>query len=80
MITDYDCWKIEEEPVTAETVVAHLHANAEAARAVIAAVIPKLPVAADWPEHRALEGAIMTARELWPEETVARLATIIGGR
>ncbi|HEX8281091.1 MAG TPA: S-methyl-5'-thioadenosine phosphorylase, partial [Chthoniobacterales bacterium] len=28
MITDYDCWKTDEEPVTAETVVSHLLANA----------------------------------------------------
>src|SRR5439155_17636237 len=24
MITDYDCWKVEEEPVSAQTVVGHL--------------------------------------------------------
>ncbi|MCB1225267.1 MAG: S-methyl-5'-thioadenosine phosphorylase, partial [Verrucomicrobiales bacterium] len=38
MITDYDCWKVEEEPVTAEAVVAHVQANAERAKAIIAAV------------------------------------------
>src|SRR5687768_2625298 len=32
MITDYDCWKVEEEPVTAEAVISHLHANADAAK------------------------------------------------
>src|SRR6185436_10590289 len=31
MITDYDCWKTEEEAVTADSVIAHLHANANAA-------------------------------------------------
>jgi hypothetical protein len=32
MITDYDSWKIEEEPVSAEIVLSHLLANAETAR------------------------------------------------
>src|SRR5437867_8287025 len=27
MITDYDCWKVEEEPVSAEIVLSHLMAN-----------------------------------------------------
>ena len=35
MITDYDCWKVEEEPVSAEIVLSHLMANAETARKVI---------------------------------------------
>src|SRR5213593_5264820 len=36
MITDYDCWKVEEEPVSADIVLSHLVANAETARRVIA--------------------------------------------
>src|SRR5438270_7332580 len=39
MITDYDCWKVEEEPVTAEAVFAHLTANAESAKKVLTRVI-----------------------------------------
>ncbi len=73
MITDYDCWKVEEEPVTAQTVVGHLLANAAAAKEVLAAVIPRLPTTADWPEHRALDHAVMTARALWPEKTARDL-------
>ena len=36
MITDYDCWKVEEEPVSAQTVIEHLLANAETAKKVLA--------------------------------------------
>src|SRR5207244_3312150 len=36
MITDYDCWKIEEEPVSAQTVIGHLLANAETAKTILA--------------------------------------------
>ena len=77
MITDYDCWKVEEEPVTADAVVAHLHANVAAAKAVLARVIPRIPTEPDWPEHRALEGAIMTHRSHWPEKTIEELRPLL---
>lgn len=77
MITDYDCWKIEEHAVTAEAVMSHLHANVAAAKAIIQRVVPQIPLEPCWPEHRSLDGAIMTPRALWPTETVARLGKII---
>ena len=77
MITDYDCWKVEEEPVSADAVIAHVMANAEAAKAILAEAIPKIPLEATWPEHAALDGALMTERSLWPEETVADLCAIL---
>ena len=48
-----------------------------AAKSVLAAVIPRIPIVADWPEHRALDAAIVTDRALWPEETVRRLGPIL---
>lgn len=78
MITDYDCWKIEEEPVTAEAVMGHLHANVSAAKRIIARAVPTIPQAADWPEHRSLDGAIMTPRALWPEDRAEALRPLLG--
>ncbi len=78
MITDYDCWKIEEEPVTAEAVLGHLLANAEAAKRILARVIPRIPAQPDYPEHRALDSALLTARPLWPAETCEKLRPILG--
>ena len=78
MVTDYDCWKVEEEPVTAEAVIGHLTANAEAAKKIVAAAIAKIPVAPDWPEHRALDGALLTDKSLWPEKTKSKLGPVIG--
>jgi 5'-methylthioadenosine phosphorylase len=78
MITDYDCWKIEEEPVTAEAVIAHLHANAAAAKAILSKVVPRIPENAVWAEHRALDMALVTPRELWPAETREKLRPILG--
>jgi 5'-methylthioadenosine phosphorylase len=79
MVTDYDCWHEEEEHVNVETVVGHMKANSVAAKRVLQRVIPMIPEQADWPEHRALDGAIMTPREQWPEDRVRALAPILEG-
>jgi 5'-methylthioadenosine phosphorylase len=77
MVTDYDCWKVEEEPVSAETIMSHLAANAETARKVIVDVIPRLPNEPNWPEHFALDTALVTQRKLWPPQTVKKLRPIL---
>lgn len=77
MITDYDCWKIEESAVTAEAVMGHLHANVAAAKAIIRRAVAHIPQEADWPEHHSLDGAIMTPRHLWPEAQVQALGKIL---
>src|SRR3954463_7922031 len=78
MITDYDCWKVEEEPVSAQTVFGHLLANAETAKRVLANVIPRIPADPTWPEHRALDAALVTDRKLWPAATKEKLGPILG--
>src|SRR6267143_7153654 len=77
MITDYDCWKVEEEPVSAEIVLSHLMANAETARRVILNVIPQIPTEPNWPEHFALNTALITDRKLWPQTTIEKLKPIL---
>ncbi|MEO6870608.1 MAG: S-methyl-5'-thioadenosine phosphorylase [Chthoniobacterales bacterium] len=77
MITDYDCWKVEEEPVSAQTVIEHLLANAETAKKLLVEVIPRIPTEPDWPEHRALDSALVTDRKLWPAETRQNLQAIL---
>ena len=78
MITDYDAWKVDEEPVTSASVIAHLQANAETARRVLAAVVPRIPPTPDWPEHRALDGAVITSRTDWSRTAIDRLEPILG--
>src|SRR5438874_2414459 len=77
MITDYDCWKVEEEPVSAQIVIGHLLANVETAKNVLARVIPEIPREASWPEHFALDTALVTDRKLWPAATVEKLKPIL---
>ena len=78
MITDYDCWKVEEEAVSAQTVLGHLLANAETAKKVLLDVIPRIPTEPNWPEHIALDSALVTDRKLWPAATVEKLKPILG--
>jgi 5'-methylthioadenosine phosphorylase len=78
MITDYDCWKVEEEPVSAHTVFEHLVANAETAKKILAEAIPRIPTEPNWPEHRALDTALVTDRKLWPPATRKKLGAILG--
>lgn len=77
MITDYDCWKTDEEAVSAHAVIEHVQANAATAKAVLAAVIPTIPALPEWPEHRSLDGALFTDPSLWPPETTRNLAPIL---
>ena len=77
MITDYDCWKVDEAHVTVEMVVDNLTRNAALAKRILAHVIPQLPTVANWPCHDALRNAIMTDKKLWPAKTKKELAPLL---
>ncbi len=78
LVTDYDCWKVEEEPVSVETVIACVQKNVHAAKQIIRKAISHIPAKPNWPSHRALENAIMTPKSAWPSDTVEKLTPIIG--
>jgi len=77
LVTDYDCWKVEEEPVSVETVIACSRKNVHAAKQIINKVIPHVPAEPNWASHCALENAIMTPKIAWPSGTAEKLAPII---
>ena len=77
-VTDYDCWKVEEEPVSVKTVIANLQKNTTSAKEIIRKAISKIPTAPAWPSQKSLDHAIMTTMSDWPSETVERLRPIIG--
>jgi 5'-methylthioadenosine phosphorylase len=77
MVTDYDCWKVDEAHVTVEMVVANLTKNAGQAQAIIKRVIAHIPDEPNWPCHDALKNAIMTDKKLWPRKTKAELAPLL---
>ncbi|MES2475298.1 MAG: S-methyl-5'-thioadenosine phosphorylase [Verrucomicrobiota bacterium] len=78
LVTDYDCWKEDEEAVAVETVIENLHANSALAQRILREVVGRIPETPDSAPHRALDGAIFTAREAWPEQTAKDLAPILG--
>lgn len=77
MITDYDCWKVDEAHVTVEMVIANLMKNADQAKAIIKRVLPEIPAQPNWPCHEALKNAIMTDKKLWPAKTKKELAPLL---
>lgn len=77
MVTDYDCWKQEEEEVHVDMVIEHLHANAGKAKAVVAGAVRKIPQTPCWKEHQALDRALITHREFWPRETCQKLFPLL---
>jgi 5'-methylthioadenosine phosphorylase len=77
MVTDYDCWKVDEAHVTVDMIIANLMKNAEMAKTIVAQAIPKIPSEANWPCHRALKNALMTDRKLWPKKAIRELLPIL---
>lgn len=75
LVTDYDCWK-EEDEVTVETVIRNMQANVALARRVIAKILPEM---ASIPNDAAdaLKGAIFTAPAAIPSSAKKRLEAII---
>jgi 5'-methylthioadenosine phosphorylase len=77
MVTDYDCWKVDEAHVTVELIIEFLHRNAETAKKIILATIPQIPAEPDWPCHSALKNAILTDKKFWPPKTKAELEPLL---
>ena len=77
MVTDYDCWKVDEEHVTVEMVIDNLKKNAAQAKRVVVETIPLIPETPTWDCHNALRNAIMTDSKLWPAATKLKLKPIL---
>ena len=77
MVTDYDCWHPDHDNVEVAMVIGHLMANAAKSQELLQTIIPMIPQEANSPEHKSLECAIITAKELWPEETINQLKPIL---
>jgi 5'-methylthioadenosine phosphorylase len=78
LVTDYDCWKEGEADVEVEAVIANLRATSTLAKQVVRESIALIPHSPESPSHRALDAAIFTPRDRWPEKTTADLAPILG--
>lgn len=77
LVTDYDCWHEEEEPVSVETVLAVLRRNALTADRVLARAVasidPERPPDCDG----AMRFAVLTASDQIPREARQRLSLLM---
>lgn len=79
LATDYDCWRVGEEEVSVDAVIAVLQRNVALAQAVVRRLATSLPrTTAELPYPRALDHAILTARDRVSDEARARLDLIAG--
>jgi 5'-methylthioadenosine phosphorylase len=80
MVTDFDCWKEDEEHVSVEMVLQNLSRNAAVAKQIISHAILNITTDLTCPCHSALRNAIMTDPKLWPKKTKRELALLLGDR
>jgi 5'-methylthioadenosine phosphorylase len=77
MVTDYDCWREEEEPVEASTVVARLHANATTASQLVEQLALGLPrERSSSPIDKVLDQAIITPPSARDPAALAKLDAV----
>lgn len=78
LVTDYDVWHQSEAEVSVDLVVANLMKNVDTTQSIL----PDLSARIDEPSmcncQSALERAIITSRDLIPDEAKSRLSAIIG--
>jgi 5'-methylthioadenosine phosphorylase len=80
MVTDYDCWHPDHDDVDIQMVLETLKLNAENAQELVRRSLPDVAAASrDEAIANATQFAVITAPELRPPETVARLKGIVEG-
>lgn len=79
LVTDYDCWHPAHDAVTVDAVIEYLNKNVRNAQIIMREAVKAL---AHNPREckcgSALQNAIFTAPDLWPEATTRKLEAIIG--
>jgi 5'-methylthioadenosine phosphorylase len=80
LVTDYDCWHLEEAAVTVEQVIARLVKNAETARAIAKRAVAGLPAERACGCGEALASAVITDPRAIPAPALERLRPILGRR
>ena len=79
MVTDYDCWREECEPVAVAEIVARLNANADTARRLVVELARRFPETREpSPIDTNLDAALSTAPEARDPALLARLDAICG--
>jgi 5'-methylthioadenosine phosphorylase len=78
LVTDYDCWREEEEAVTVEAIITIMHDNVERAQAVVQELMPGLGGLGACPCGSAAAGAVITDPAAIPAKLKQELSILFG--
>ena len=79
LVTDYDCWKEEEDNLSIEMIINNLNKNTENVKKVIGTTIPEIAaIERDCPCCGALKNGIVTHADMVPDKVKKELDIIIG--
>ena len=78
LVTDYDVWHQSEAEVSVDLVIANLMKNVETTQSLLPDLSARIPGSRACDCQSALERAIITSRDLIPDEAKSRLSAIIG--
>ena len=79
LVTDYDCWHPQHDAVSVETVIEYLNKNVRNAQIILREAVKRLKSSErDCKCGSALQHAIFTSPDLWPEATTKKLEAIVG--
>lgn len=78
LVTDFDCWHVEEEPVTLEAVLEIMHQNVEQAQKVIKELLPLLDSIKPCSCREAAKFAVVTDPEKIPQKLKDELSILFG--
>lgn len=79
LVTDYDCWHPGHDAVSVETVVEYLNKNVRNAQLIMKEAVQRLgKLERKCKCGSALQSAIFTPPNLWPEATKRKLEAVIG--
>jgi 5'-methylthioadenosine phosphorylase len=77
-VTDYDCWRENEEAVSVDAVMTVLKKNVGTGKKLLEQLLVGMPKSTENPIFSAAENAIMTPLELIPHETRRALSPLYG--
>jgi len=78
LVTDYDCWHSGHDAVTADAVIEYLNKNVRNAQVIMREAVKSLASGQrDCKCGTALQNAIFTAPDFWPQATARKLAAIL---
>jgi 5'-methylthioadenosine phosphorylase len=73
LVTDYDCWHVEEGEVSVAQIIEYLNRNAENARAIISRAVERIPETRQCACATALKDAVITDRSFIDEDSKQKL-------